>query len=131
MVLALLLLFLLKQSLLFRLFLLQLLRLRLMLLLNFRSFCFASWLLRKLCVFLIVLQLDCLPFRVLLGAQLVLLLLVLLVQRSVRGGLNDRPRRSRKLVRMNCRSWGRLIVDGFGGAIRSYRTLRRPVRRTI
>ncbi len=128
-VLALLLLFLIQLFLLFRVFLLQLLRLLLMLLLYLLFFSLTRLLLGDFRVFLLLLLLDSLPFLLLLRAELILLLLVLPVQFCVRGGLNNGPRRSRHLVRMDCRrrSW----PIGLRCLRRVYRTFSRAVSRTV
>ncbi len=90
-------------------FLLQLLRLLLMLLLDYLFFSRIRLLLRESRVFLVLQLLDSLPVLLLLRAELILLLLVLPIQLGIRGGLNNEPRRSRNLVRMDCRRWGRAI----------------------
>ena len=98
-----LLLFIRQRLLLIRVFLLQLLRLRLMLLLDCLFFSRIRLLLRQFRVILLLLLLDSLPVLLLLCAELILLLLVLPIQLRIRGGLNDLPRRNRNLVRMDCR----------------------------
>jgi hypothetical protein len=98
-----LLLFIRQQFLLIRVFLLQLLRLRLMLLLNCLFFSRIRLLLREFRVILLLLLLDSLPVLFLLCAELVLLLLVLPIQLRIGGGLDNLPRRNRNLVRMDCR----------------------------
>jgi len=60
-------------------------------------------------VFLFLLLLDSLPVLQLLRVELIQLLLVLLVQLGICGGLNNGPWRSWNLVRMDCRSWSRAI----------------------
>jgi len=82
----------------------QLLGLLLMLLLDLLFFSRSRLLLRELCVFLLLLLLDCLAFLLLLRVELILFLLVLRVQLGVRGGWNNGPWRSRNLFRMNCQS---------------------------
>jgi hypothetical protein len=108
-VLTFLLLFVRQKLLLFRVFLKQLLRLLLMLLLNELLFGRIRLLLREFGVVLLLLLLNFLPVLLLLRAKLILLLLVFLIQVGVRGGWNDEPGWSRSLVRMNCRSRTRAI----------------------
>ena len=88
MVLTFLLLFVRQKFLLFRVFLKQLLRLRLVLLFNKLLFGRIRLLLRKFRVLLFLLLLDSLAVLLLLQAELILLLLVLSVQLGIRGGLN-------------------------------------------
>jgi hypothetical protein len=98
-----LLLFIRQHLLLIRVFLLQLLRLRLMLLLDCLFFSRIRLLLREFRVILLLLLLDSLPVLFLLCAELILLLLVLPIQLRINGGLDNLPRRNRNLVRMDCR----------------------------
>ena len=109
MILPFLLLFVRQQFLLFRVFLLQLLRLRLMLLLDELFFGRIRLLLREFGVVLFLLLLDSLPVLLLLHAELILLLLVPIIQFGIRGGWNGDPRWNRNLVRMNCRRWTRAV----------------------
>ena len=96
-------LFLRQQLLLFRVFLLQLLRLQLMLLLDLLFLRLIRLLLPQVCVLLILLLLNFLLFLYLFGAELILLLLMPSIQLCICGRLNNGPRRCRNLVRMNCR----------------------------
>jgi len=90
-------------------FLLQLLRLLLMLLLDQLFLSRIRLLLREFRVFLVLLLLDFQTVLRLLRVELIQLLLVLPVQLGIRGGLNNGPWRSWNLVRMDCRSWRRAI----------------------
>jgi hypothetical protein len=117
-----LLLFVRQKLLLFRVFLKQLLRLLLMLLLNELLFGRIRLLLREFRVLLLLLLLDSLAILLLLQMELILLLLVLSVQLGIRGGLNHWSLRRRNLVWMDCRrrtraislSWlGRLLPGSF------------------
>jgi len=104
-----LLLFVRQRFLLFRVFLEQLLRLVLMLLLDLLFFGRIRRLLSKFGVVQLLLLLNSLPVLFLLLAELILLKLVLPIQFGIRGGWNNEPRRSRSLVRMNRRRWTRAI----------------------
>ena len=109
-----------QKLLLIRVFLQQLLRLLLMLLLDQLFFSRIRLLLREFGVFLLLQLLDSLPFLLLLRAELILLLLVLPVQLGIRGGLNNETWRSWSLVRMDCRKrslaiglrWRRRLLPG-------------------
>jgi hypothetical protein len=90
-------------------FLLQLQRLLLMLLLDELLFSRIRLLLREFRVFLVLLLLDSLPVLLMLRAELILLLLVLPIQLGIRGGLDNEPWRHRNLVRMDCRRRSRAI----------------------
>jgi hypothetical protein len=96
-----LLLFFLELFLLLRMLILQLLRLRLVLLLDLLLFSRVRLLLGELRVFLLLLLLNFLSILCLISVKLIQFLLVLPVQLAVRRGLDDRPRGSRNLVRMN------------------------------
>jgi hypothetical protein len=109
-------------------FLQQLLRLLLMLLLDELFFGRVCLLLCKSGVFLVLLLLDSLSVLLLFCAKLIQLLLVLSVEISIRGGWKNEARWSRSFVRMDCRrrnwaigllGWNTLllssILSGFFG----------------
>jgi hypothetical protein len=78
------------------------------------------------------LLLDSLPILLLLFPELILLLLLLPVQLGIRGRLNDRPRRSRNLVRVGCRRGNRSVdLRRLRYRVRVHRAFPRPVSRTI
>ena len=107
-------LFLRQQLLLFCVFSLQLLRLQLMLLVDLQFLRLIRLMLRQVCVLLI------------------LLLLVPSVQLGIRGGLNNGPRRSRNLVRMNCQTRNGLIgLRWLRAFVRVHRTIRWAVKRPV
>jgi hypothetical protein len=107
-----LLLFLSQQFLLIRVFLLQLLRLFLMLLLDSLFVGGIRLLLRNFRVFLVLLLLDSLPVLLLFCTKLILLLLVLSVEIGIRSGWKNEAWRSRNIVWMDCRRLRRAIGLG-------------------
>src|SRR5271157_2734613 len=95
-----------------------------MLLLYLQFFSLIRLLLREFRVILLLLLLDRLAFLLLLRVELFLLLLVLGVQLWVRGGWNNRPRGSRNLVWMDCRSRSRPVAWGWlRRVVRVYRAI--------
>ena len=112
--------------------LLQLLRLLLMLLFYLLFLSRIGLLLPEFRMFLLLLLLDFLPVLLLLRAELILFLLLLPVQLGIRGGLNDRPRRSWNLTRMGYRRGNRPIdLRRLRYRVRVQRPIPRPVSRTI